>query len=138
MIWRIGFHYLGYDVIRQFVSLGENHWYIKISWEVVVAQLVERSLPISEVRGSNPVIGKNLYGTFTVNCIWKNENKVKQAGNGPFKKTIFQYAIILTRLWRMKQFKSVLKWHKVDHSDIRWVKDGMQIALPTQEKTRSF
>ena len=105
---------------------------------VLVAELVEQSLPFPEVRGSNPVIGKNLYGTFTVNCIWKNENKVKQAGNGPFKKTIFQYAIILTRLWRMKQFKSVLKWHKVDHSDIRWVKDGMQIALPTQEKTRSF
>ena len=31
------------------------------SWEVVVAQLVERLLPIPEVRGSNPVIGKNLY-----------------------------------------------------------------------------
>ena len=29
-------------------------------WEVVVAQLVERSLSIPEVRGSNPVIGKNL------------------------------------------------------------------------------
>ena len=29
--------------------------------EVVVAQLVERSLPIPEVRGSNPVIGKNLF-----------------------------------------------------------------------------
>ena len=27
---------------------------------VVVAQLVERSLPIPEVRGSNPVISKNL------------------------------------------------------------------------------
>ena len=27
-------------------------------WEVVVAQLVEQSLPIPEVRGSNPVIGK--------------------------------------------------------------------------------
>ena len=26
-----------------------------------VAQLVERSLPIPEVRGSNPVIGKNLF-----------------------------------------------------------------------------
>ena len=30
MIWRIGFYYLGYDVIGQFVSLGENHRYIKI------------------------------------------------------------------------------------------------------------
>ena len=28
---------------------------------VVVAQLVEQSLPIPEVRGSYPVIGKNLF-----------------------------------------------------------------------------
>ena len=28
---------------------------------VVVAQLVERSLPIPEVHSSNPVIGKNLF-----------------------------------------------------------------------------
>ena len=34
---------------------------IQISWAVVVAQLVERLLPIPEVRGSNPVIGKNLF-----------------------------------------------------------------------------
>ena len=75
-----------------------------------MAQLVERSLPISEVRGSNPVIGKNLYRTFTVNCIEKtkikkkrpgnahflkdlcfekNENKQKEAGIGPFLKTRF-------------------------------------------------
>ena len=33
---------------------------ISLNWEVVVAQLVERSLPIPEVRGSNPVIGKKL------------------------------------------------------------------------------
>ena len=30
-------------------------------WAVVVAQLVEWSLPTPEVRGSNPVIGKNLF-----------------------------------------------------------------------------
>ena len=30
-------------------------------WAVVVAQLVEQSLPIPKVRGSNPVIGKKLY-----------------------------------------------------------------------------
>ena len=29
-------------------------------WEVVVAQLVNRSLPIPEVRGSNQVISKNV------------------------------------------------------------------------------
>ena len=30
-------------------------------WAVVVTQLVERSLLTPEVRGSNPVIGNNLY-----------------------------------------------------------------------------
>ena len=56
---------------------------------VVVAQLVERSPPIPEVRGSNPVIGKNL---FILNiCLlstvcWKDENKEKEAGDGPFFK----------------------------------------------------
>jgi len=35
-------------------------------WAVVVAQLVERLLKIPEVRGSNPVIGKNQYSTFAV------------------------------------------------------------------------
>ena len=57
--------------------------------EVVVAQLVEWLLPIPEVRGLNPVIGKNL---FILNiCLlstvyWKDENKEKEAGNGPFLK----------------------------------------------------
>ena len=37
-----------------------------------VAQLVERSLPIPEVHGSNPVIGKNL---FILNiCLLSNED----------------------------------------------------------------
>ena len=39
---------------------------------MVVAQMVERSLPIPEVRGSNPVIDKKLYRTLTVNCIKNN------------------------------------------------------------------
>ena len=43
------------------------------NWAVVVAQLVERSLPIPEVRGLNPVIGKNLFiyieHLLTVNCV---------------------------------------------------------------------
>ena len=38
---------------------------------VVVAQLVEQSLPNPEVRGSNPVISRNLFQIFTVNCIEK-------------------------------------------------------------------
>ena len=45
------------------------------SGEVVVAQLIERSLPIPEVRGSNAVIGKilfiNIEQLYTVNCVLK-------------------------------------------------------------------
>ena len=33
----------------------------KLYWAVVVAELVERSLPIPQVLSSNPVIGKQLY-----------------------------------------------------------------------------
>ena len=57
---------------------------ITVTVEVVVAQLVERSLPIPEVRGSNPVIGKNLYRTFTVNCIEKTKIKKKRPGMAHF------------------------------------------------------
>ena len=48
---------------------------------MVVAQLVERLLPPPEIRGSNPNIGKVL----TTNCKLnrKDENKEKEAGNGP-------------------------------------------------------
>ena len=62
---------------------------------VVVAQLVERSIPIPEVRSSNPVIGKNLfkYWTFVYCqlCIEKTKIKKKEAGFGPFLKKISDY-----------------------------------------------
>ena len=45
-----------------------------------MAQLVERSLPIPEVRGLNPVIGKNLYRTLFVKCIEKTKIKKKRPG----------------------------------------------------------
>ena len=50
-----------------------------------MAQLVERSLPTPEVRGSNPVIRKLFYRTF-VYCQLsrKDKNKEKEAGNGTF------------------------------------------------------
>ena len=62
---------------------------------VVVAQLVERSLPIPEVRGLNPVISKNLFFyielLFTVNCVLKKAKiKKKEAENGPFKNVFKQ------------------------------------------------
>ena len=47
---------------------------------MVVAQLVEGSLPTPEIRGSDPDIGKIL----SANCtIEKGKNKEKEAGNGP-------------------------------------------------------
>ena len=44
---------------------------------VVVAQLVERSLPIPEVSSSNPAISKIVDLTLTVNCIEKTKIKKK-------------------------------------------------------------
>ena len=63
---------------------------------VVVAQLVERSLPIPEVRGSNPVIGKIYWIFVYCQLYWKDENKEKEAGNGPFflKKKLIRNTIL--------------------------------------------
>ena len=56
------------------------------SGAVVVAQLAERSLPTPEIRGSNPDIG-NISNIFICQLLSrKDENKEKEAGNGPFKK----------------------------------------------------
>ena len=56
---------------------------------MVVAQYVERLLAILEVHGSNPVIGKiYIVHLFTVTCIEKTKIKNKEAGNGPFKKSL--------------------------------------------------
>ena len=65
---------------------------------VVVAQLVERSLPIPEVHGLNPVISKiYIEHLFTVNCI----EKTKINKNGPamalFNKEILSLIIILEK-----------------------------------------
>ena len=51
-----------------------------------MAQLVERSLPITEVRGSNPVIGENLYSTFTVDFFEKTKIMKKNTGIAHFFK----------------------------------------------------
>ena len=51
---------------------------------MVVAQLVERSLPNLEFHSSNPVIGKIFIEHITVNCIEKTKIKKKEAGNGSF------------------------------------------------------
>ena len=52
-------------------------WHVEPEWEriwvraVVVAQLVERLLPVPEVRGSNPVIGKNLLNIYFLSTVLK-------------------------------------------------------------------
>ena len=58
---------------------------------VLLAQLVERSLPTPQVHGSNPVVGNLLYVEylFTINCI----EKTKIKNNRPaIKKT--QYVLV--------------------------------------------
>ena len=53
-------------------------------WAVVVAQLVEQSLPIPEVRGSNPVIGKKLFicWTFVYCQLCSEKTKIKEKRPG--------------------------------------------------------
>ena len=57
-------------------------------WAVVVAQVVELLLLTPVIRGSNPVIGKFYKGLIYCRLYRKEKNKEKEAGNGPFKKTI--------------------------------------------------
>ena len=68
------------------VLVGTNN---VVNREMVVAQLVEQSLLIPEVRGSNPVIGK-IYNEhlFTVNCIEKTKRKKKRPGMAHLKNTL--------------------------------------------------
>ena len=55
---------------------------------MVVAQLVEQLLLTPEVRGLNPVIGEILMNIVYCQLYRKDENKEKEAGNGPFYKKI--------------------------------------------------
>ena len=50
---------------------------------MVVVQLVERSLPIPEVRGSNPVIGKNYIEQCLLSTVLKTRNKEKRGREWP-------------------------------------------------------
>ena len=55
-------------------------------WAVVLAHLAERSLPISEVPGSNPVIGNILSCTYFLSTVEKTEKR-KKARDGQSYKT---------------------------------------------------
>ena len=80
---------------------------------MVVAQLVERSLPKPEVRGSNPVIGKNLFIYWTILycqlCIEKMKIKKKEAGIGPFFKMFIGPVQADASEWALKLTICVLR-----------------------------
>ena len=58
-----------------------------MSEAVVVTQLTQRSLPVPDDPGSNPLIG-NFHLTYLLLIVWrKDENKDKEDVNGPFKKS---------------------------------------------------
>ena len=64
-----------------------------------MAQLVVRSLPTPEVRGSNPVIGKKIVGQCLLSTVLKiRKNKQKEAGNSLFKKSfhVRPFSLILS------------------------------------------
>ena len=71
--------------VSKYIALAKS----KSSWTVVVAQLVEQSLPTAEILGSNPVIVK-IYIECLLSAVLKRKKvKKKEAGNGPFfKKTV--------------------------------------------------
>ena len=50
----------------------------------MVAQLVKRSLPTPEIRGSNPVIGK-IYIECLLSSVLIRRKLIKEAENGPLK-----------------------------------------------------
>ena len=83
-----------FDVALRSCNDGKSHTSISIfnncSWEVVVAQLAERSLTIPEDPGSNPVIG-SFYWTFNYCKLFVEKTKIRKRGREwPFfkKKTI--------------------------------------------------
>ena len=79
---------------------------------VVVAQLAERSLPIPELRGLNPVIGKILFWIFAVSCIGKMKIKKKRTGMAHFLKvnhfrhTSSEAVLVFISRWRSQLWSS--------------------------------
>ena len=94
----------------------KDSFIMRAQWAVVVAQLVEWSIPIPEVRSSNPVIGKKLYWTFTVNFIEKAKIKQKVAGNGLFLKkqckltSVTRWLDYIFEIWPFTTRKFVQKY----------------------------
>ena len=94
---------------------------------MVVAQLVERSLPIPEVRLKSSHRRNFTLNMCTVNC-WKDENKVKEAENGHFFKKMSTYRSALEatstklKLYTDESVGSLRQMLKVT-CDARWSYD---------------
>ena len=73
------------DSINKEARLGQRLW---LSWQ--------RSLPIPEVRGSNPVTGEFWHRNLCTYCqqYWKDENKRKEVGNGIFLRGVIELSDI--------------------------------------------
>ena len=89
-------------------------------WGAVdVPQLAKQSLPTPEVHGSNPIIGKVLLNFVKCQLYWKDENKEKEAVNGPFLKCVYD---IDSRSWRPLATKSfrrnILKYLSHDENKL--------------------
>ena len=95
-----------------------------------VAQLVEQLLPIPEVRGSNPVIGKKILNICLLSTVyWKDNNKEKEAGNGPFLKNYtwtgiygIQWSMLLNCFGGNIDFPKIKKVLEVCSDESTWSK----------------
>ena len=104
-----------------------------VHWVVVVAQLVKWSLPTPEVRGSNPVIGKNLYRPITLNCIEKTKIKKKRPAMAHFLKKLVHFSPSLNILcFRQRTLTlrevSLYNWSPVLHV---WIQLLHNKQIPT-------
>ena len=76
-----------------------------IFWAVVVAQLTEQSLPISEIHSSNPDIGEILQCACLLIAVEKTKIK-KKAREWPIKKILPKHFFWAKKLYR--------KWPKIE------------------------
>ena len=100
-------------------SIGAIVRATSVNPSVVVAQLVERSFPIPEVRGSNPVFGKNLYWTFVCCQLCVEKTKIKKRGR--------EWPIFLKVKTNLRTFWATLKFNLAtfyfniwSHCDHHW------------------
>ena len=93
-----------------------------------MAQLVERSLPTSDIHGSNPNIDKFYLPIVQLNR--RDENKEKEAGNGPsLKKAVLRTVVDFFHFVdqeeadrkRRDEFKRYEMEKKFEHDQVRLI-----------------